>query len=70
MINQKPNGGSSKRKAVLFALLTFFCTSAAMGTSTEDGQIVVPLQWVRPSEEVLSPYTIDEGGSRCCAVTS
>ena len=56
MISQKPNGSSSKRKAVLFALLTFFCTSAAMGTSNEDDQIVVPLQWVRPSEEVLADF--------------
>ena len=53
MIKQKPNGSSLKRETVLFALLIFFCTSAAMGTSTEDGPIVVPLQWVRPSEEVL-----------------
>ena len=53
MIGQKPNGGSSKREAVLFALLTFLCTSPAMGTSTEDGQIVVPLHWVRPSEDVI-----------------
>ena len=52
MIKQKPNGGSSKQKAVLFALLTFFCTSSAMGTNSEDDQIVVPLQWVRPSEVV------------------
>ena len=56
MIGQKPNGGSSKREAVLFALLTFLCTSPAMGTSTEDGPIVVPLQWVRPSEEVLADF--------------
>ena len=56
MISQKPNGGSSKQKAVLLALLTFFCTSAAMGTSSEDGPIVVPLQWVRPSEEVLADF--------------
>ena len=52
MIKQKPNGSSLKREAVLFALLIFFCTSAAKGTSTEDDQIVVPLQWVRPSEDV------------------
>ena len=57
MIKQKPNGGSSKQKAVLFALLTFFCASAAMGTSSENGQIVVPLQWVRPSEEVLADFS-------------
>ena len=56
MIRQKPNGSSLKREAVLFALLTFFCTSAAIGTSSEDGQIVVPLQWVRPSEEVLADF--------------
>ena len=56
MICQKPNGGSSKQKAVLLALLTFFCTSAAMGTSSEDGPIVVPLQWVRPSEDVLADF--------------
>ena len=56
MIKQKPNGGSSKQKAVLFALLTFFCASAAKSTSTEDDQIVVPLQWVRPSEEVLADF--------------
>ena len=56
MIKQKPDGGSSKQKAVLFALLTFFCTSAAMGTNSEDDQIVVPLQWVRPSEEVLADF--------------
>ena len=49
MIKQKPNGSSLKREAVLFAL--FFCTSGAMGTSAEDGPIVVPLQWVRPSLE-------------------
>ena len=53
MISQKPNSGSSKREAVLFALLIFFCTSAAMGTNSEDGPIVVPLQWVRPTEDVL-----------------
>ena len=52
MIKQKPNGSSLKRETVLFALLIFFCTSAAKGTSTEDDQIVVPLQWVRPSEDV------------------
>ena len=56
MIKQMPNGGSLKQKAVLFALLTFFCASSAMGTSSEDGQIVVPLQWVRPSEEVLADF--------------
>ena len=56
MISQKPKGTSSKQKAVLLALLTFFCTSAAMGTSSEDGPIVVPLQWVRPSAEVLSAF--------------
>ena len=56
MIKKKPNGGSLKRETVLFALLTFFCTSAAMGTSSDDGQIVVPLQWVRPSEEVLADF--------------
>ena len=53
MINQKPNGGSSKRKTAFLALLIFLFTSPAMGTSTEDGQIVVPLQWVRPSEDVI-----------------
>ena len=53
MIRQMPNGSSLKREAVLFALLTFFCTSAAIGTSTADGPIIVPLQWVRPSEKVL-----------------
>ena len=52
MIKQKPNGSGLKRETVLFALLIFFCTSAAKGTSTEDGQIVVPLQWVRPGEDV------------------
>ena len=52
MIKQKPNGSSLKRETVLFALLIFFCTSAAKGTSTEDDRIVVPLQWVRPSEDV------------------
>ena len=57
MIKQKPNGSSSKQKAVLFALLTFFCTSAAKSTSSEDDSIVVPLQWVRPSEEVLSDFS-------------
>ena len=56
MIRQMPNGSSLKREAVLFALLAFFCTSAAMGTSSEDGPIVVPLQWVRPSEEVLADF--------------
>ena len=56
MIGQKPNGGSSKRKTALLALLIFLCTSPAMGTSTEDGQIVVPLQWVRPSEKVLGDF--------------
>ena len=53
MINQKPNGSSSKQKTVLLALLIFLFTSPAVGTSTEDGQIVVPLQWVRPSEDVI-----------------
>ena len=53
MIKQMPNGSSLKREAVLFALLTFFCTSAAIGTSTAGGPIIVPLQWVRPSEEVI-----------------
>ena len=53
MIRQKPNSGSSKQKVVLLAHLIFFCTGAATGTSSEDGRIVVPLQWVRPSEEVL-----------------
>ena len=56
MIKQKPDGGSSKQKAVLLALLTFFCTSTAMGTNSEDDQIVVPLQWVRPSEDVLADF--------------
>ena len=56
MISQKPNGGNSKQKAVLLALLTFFSASAAMGTSSEDGPIVVPLQWVRPSEDVLADF--------------
>ena len=56
MINQKPNGGSSKRKTAFLALLIFLFTSPAMGTSTEDDQIVVPLQWVRPSEEVLADF--------------
>ncbi|MDE2813291.1 MAG: hypothetical protein OXM01_09715, partial [Gemmatimonadota bacterium] len=56
MIKQKPNGSSPKQEAVIFALLLFFCTSAAMGTSSEDDQIVVPLQWVRPSEEVLRDF--------------
>ena len=44
MLRQKPNGGSSKQKTVLLALLTFFCTSAVMGTSSKDDQIVIPLQ--------------------------
>ena len=56
MISQKPNGSSSKWKTALLALLIFLCTSPAMGTSTEDGPIVVPLQWVRPSEEVLADF--------------
>ena len=56
MIRQKPNGSSPKQEAVIFALLLFFCTSAAKGTSSEDSQIVVPLQWVRPSEEVLADF--------------
>ena len=56
MIKQKPNGGSSKREVVLFALLIFLCTNAATGTSSENGRIVVPLQWVRPSEEVLGDF--------------
>ena len=56
MISQKPNGGSSKRKTALLALLIFLFTSPAIGTSTEDGPIVVPLQWVRPSEEVLADF--------------
>ena len=56
MIKQKPNGSSPKQEAVIFALLLFFCTSAAMGTSSEDDQIVVPLQWARPSEEVLRDF--------------
>ena len=56
MIKQKPNGGSSKQKAVLLALLIFLCTNAATGTNSENGQIVVPLQWVRPSEEVLGDF--------------
>ena len=56
MISQKPNGGSSKRKTALLALLICLFTSPAMGTSTEDGQIVVSLQWVRPSEEVLADF--------------
>ena len=56
MIKQKPNGGSAKRKTVLFAFLILFCTSAAIGTNTEDDPIVVPLQWVRPSEEVLADF--------------
>ena len=60
MISQKPNGGNSKQKAVLLALLTFFSASAAIGTSSEDGPIVVPLQWVRPSEDVLADF----GGPR------
>ena len=53
MISQKPNDDSSKRKTALFALLIFLFTSPAVGTSTEDGPIIVPLQWVRPSEEVI-----------------
>ena len=53
MISQKPNGSSSKQKTALLALLIFLFTSPAVGTSTEDGQIVVPLQWVRPSEDVI-----------------
>ena len=57
MISQKPNGGSSKRKTALLALLIFLFTNPAMGTNTEDDQIVVPLQWVRPSEEVLSDFS-------------
>ena len=56
MIKQKPNGSSSKQKAILFALLIFFCTGAAMGTSGEDDQIVVPLEWVWPSAEVLADF--------------
>ena len=56
MISQKPNGSSSKRKTALLAILIFLCTSAAKGTSSEDGQIVVPLQWVRPSEDVLADF--------------
>ena len=56
MISQKPNLGGSKQKAVLLALLIFLFTSPAMGTSTEDGPIVVSLQWVRPSEEVLADF--------------
>ena len=56
MLSQKPNGSNSKQKAVLLALLTFFSASAAMGTSAEDGPIVVPLQWVRPSEDVLADF--------------
>jgi len=56
MIRQKPDGDSSKQKALLLALLTFFCTSEVMGTSSEDDQIVIPLQWVRPSEEVLGDF--------------
>ena len=56
MIRQKPNGSSLKREAVLFALLTFFCASSAMGTSSEDDSIVVPLQWMRPSEDVLGDF--------------
>ena len=56
MIGQKPNGGSSKRKTALLALLIFLFTSPAMGTSSEDDQIVVPLQWVRPSEAVLADF--------------
>jgi len=53
MISQKPNGSSSKQKTVLLALLIFLFTSPAMGTSTEDDPIVVSLQWVRPSEDVI-----------------
>ena len=60
MIKQKPNGSSLKREAILFVLLLFFCTSAAMGTSAEDGPIVVPLQWVRPSLEVLGDDDIED----------
>ncbi len=56
MISQQPSDSRSKQKAVLFVLLTFFFASAAQGTSTEDGPIVVPLQWVRPSEEVLADF--------------
>ena len=56
MIKQKPNGGSSKREVVLFALLIFLSTNAATGTSSGNGRIVVPLQWVRPSEEVLGDF--------------
>ena len=56
MISQKPNGSSSKQKTALLALLIFLFTSPAMGTSSEDDQIVVPLQWVRPSEEVLRDF--------------
>ena len=56
MIEQKPKGDSSKRETVLFALLILFCTNPAMGTSTEDDPIVVPLQWVRPSEDVLGDF--------------
>ena len=56
MIGQKPNGSSSKRKTALLALLIFLFTNPAMGTSTEDGQIVVPLQWVRPNEDVLADF--------------
>ena len=56
MIRQKPNGSSPKQEAVIFALLLFFCASATKGTSSEDSQIVVPLQWVRPSEEVLADF--------------
>ena len=53
MLRQKPNLGGSKQKAVLFALLTFFCTSAAKSTSSGDDSIVIPLQWVRPTEDVI-----------------
>ena len=56
MIKQKPNRGSSKRKAVLLALLTFFSTDVTTGADSEDGQIIVPLQWVRPSEDVLGDF--------------
>jgi peroxiredoxin len=41
---------------MLLALLTFFCTDVATGANSEDGQIVVPLQWVRPSEDVLGDF--------------
>ena len=55
MIKQT-NRGSSKWKAVLLALLTFFSTDVTTGADSEDGQIVVPLQWVRPSEDVLGDF--------------